>query len=194
MNNDNDRSAESVPEYLPFVREGFSVTDDSSANWVVRKIKDVRAYASHVKIWAASELRAARRDEEFFFSRFHAQLEDWLSQHLRGDERRRSIKLPAGTVGFRAVPPRILVEDEHALITWCLSNLKEAVCLTVEVSGEDAIALRDWLDHRDSSGKGHHWRVEVGHQQQLRIKWRIARGNNCYADKRPTSHQVTSLF
>jgi hypothetical protein len=44
----------------------FVVNDAMSANWLLRKIVEARAYAKHVKEWANGELRRAEREEMFF--------------------------------------------------------------------------------------------------------------------------------
>ena len=51
------------------VPETFAVDDAASANWLVRKIVETRAYAKHVKEWADGELRRAEREELFFLHR-----------------------------------------------------------------------------------------------------------------------------
>jgi hypothetical protein len=38
------------------IPDSFGVTDASQANWLVRKIKELRAYKTRVKHWAATEL------------------------------------------------------------------------------------------------------------------------------------------
>src|SRR4051812_34057237 len=57
------------------VPERFAVTDEASANWLVRKVLEARRYAERVEAWAAAEMRRARRDEAFLLGRFGSDLE-----------------------------------------------------------------------------------------------------------------------
>ena len=129
----------------PDVPERFSVRDEGSANWVVRKVKEARAYVEHVEAWAAAEIRTAQRQEQFFLRRFGHQLQAWLAGQIGDcDGRRKSFQLPAGTVGLRARPPRVEVTDYEALISWCRERLPEALTVCVEASGAEAEQLRRW--------------------------------------------------
>lgn len=110
----------------------FSVHDSASANWLVRKIAEARAYAKHVKTWADAEVRRAEREEEFFLHHYGHQLEAWARDQI-DTKRRKSLKLPAGTVGYRTVPPKLDVTDERKLIGWCRKSLPEALRVETHV-------------------------------------------------------------
>src|SRR5687768_10409667 len=86
--------------------EGFSVNSDSTANWLVRKIAECRAYRERIERWAAMEIKRAEREEAFFMTRFGRQLETWARRQIAKQRGRKSVKLPAGTVGFRTEPTR----------------------------------------------------------------------------------------
>ena len=136
-----DGAAEAPP-----VPEGFRVHDEATANWLVRKIRECRLYADSVSAWAAAETRRARREEQFLWDRYGAQLEQWAASRVAElDGRGRSVRLPAGTVGFRELPPSVQIIDEQALLAWLTADLPEAMKVTVEAAGEDAQALRSWL-------------------------------------------------
>jgi Bacteriophage Mu Gam like protein len=107
----------------------FEVRDNSSANWVVRKIVEARAYAQHVKKWAEAELRRAQREEQFFLQHYGHQLEDWARARISKDRRRKSIKLPAGTVGFRIEPTKVELKDDEKVIAWCRRSLPHALAV-----------------------------------------------------------------
>lgn len=126
----------------PSVPERFTICDESTANWVVRKVSDARSYAEHVRAWADAELRRARREEQFFLTRFGSQLEAWLRHELvaRGG-RRRSINLPAGVLGLRSAPPCLRIIDEATLLAWCRRHLSEALHVRAETSGVEALRL-----------------------------------------------------
>ncbi|HEY8668170.1 MAG TPA: host-nuclease inhibitor Gam family protein [Tepidisphaeraceae bacterium] len=112
--------------------ETFAVNDAASANWLVRKIVEARAYAKHVKAWADAEVRRAEQEEAFFLQRYGHQLEAWARQQI-ANARRRSVKLPAGTVGFRTDPPKLEVIDEAKLLSWCRQELPAALRVETHV-------------------------------------------------------------
>ena len=114
--------------------EGFTVHDEASANWVIRRIGEARKYAERVEAWAAVELRRAEREERFFLERYGPQLEAWARQRLVANRgRSKTIRMPAGTVGFRTTPPRLAIADDRALLRWCKSNLPLAVVVREQV-------------------------------------------------------------
>ena len=140
---DNDSGSE-VP-MLPPIPERFAVNDASSANWVIRKIAEARAYSAHVQCWAAAEMRRAENEERYLMQRFGAQLESWARQHLQDTgSRRRSIPLPSGTIGFRSSASRLEIADQTALLNWCRSNLIAAVVVELKARGTDALNLSAW--------------------------------------------------
>jgi hypothetical protein len=115
----------------PPVPDRFCVHDDESANWVVRKIAEARAYAARCAEWCQREQNRARRTEEFFVRRFGAELEAWARRRIAEQGgRRKSVAVPAGTAGFRAEPPRLVVEDERAVILWAKTSCPEVVQVT----------------------------------------------------------------
>lgn len=125
-----DAGAALVP--LP---ERFIVNDIGSANWVVRRVMEARAYSQAIKEWADIEATRARREEEFLLQHFGAGLQQVLSEEMeRARGRRKSLKLPAGTIGLRSEPLRLRVEDEDAALAWAKEHLPEAVRVTERVS------------------------------------------------------------
>src|SRR5688572_33032791 len=79
---DKTMAEETVPDNNDAAdgREPFAVRDAATANWLVRKVKELRAYAAHVKVWAERELRVARRDEKFLLARYGPQLQAWVER------------------------------------------------------------------------------------------------------------------
>ncbi len=131
--NANDSNAIDAPVSAECdVPETFAVDDAASANWLVRKIVETRAYAKHVKEWADGELRRAEREELFFLHRYGRQLEDWARAEI-AKSRRKSIKLPAGMVGFRTEPPKLDVTDEAKLVAWCRTALPTALRIETHI-------------------------------------------------------------
>jgi phage host-nuclease inhibitor protein Gam len=108
--------------------EAFRVCDEATANWVVRRVMEARKYAERVEAWAATELGRAEREERFLLERYGRQLEAWARQRLaEGRARGKSVRLPAGTIGFRATSPHLSIQDASALLRWCRSHLPLAI-------------------------------------------------------------------
>jgi hypothetical protein len=123
----------------PLVPGQFSVRDDATANWLLRKIIEARAYAARCAAWAEKEKRRALRDEEFFWMRYGPQLRAYVQQKIvDGGGRRKSFQFPAGTVGFRTEPSRLVVDDDAAVIAWAKEHYPELV-VTIEKLSKSAL-------------------------------------------------------
>ena len=124
------------------VAEEFHVDSDETANWVVRKIVEARAYAKRCADWCVTEQARAQRTEEFFIWRFGAELRRWLDQRLaeRGG-RTRSVNLPGGKVGLRRVGPLLVIEDEMSVLEWVKVHKPELVVVNERVSKSGLNAL-----------------------------------------------------
>lgn len=150
---------------LPAVPHGFAVHDEASANWLVRKIIESRQYAKRVEAWAAAELRRAEAEERFFWFRYGTQLETWARGQLEAAHGgRKSIRLPAGSVGYRTLPQRLLVRDEHRLLGWCQANLPMAVVTT------HAVLKSIVIEHLKSTGEVPDGAELGGGEQKFYIK------------------------
>jgi len=111
----------------------FAVKDIASADWTLRKIlraqhnieeREITAEAVRAKLnkWLAEANKPDLATIEFM----QGKLESYVSDTLQG-EKRRSVKLPSGTAGFRASPEHVEVQDEAAALAWCEANLPAAV-------------------------------------------------------------------
>jgi len=119
-------TATSCPAKVP-----FTVHDADTANWVVRRITQARAYAEHVAEWAEAEKRRAAAEEQRLFYLYGAQLRAWAKAELeRIGNRRKSLALPGGQVGFRHQDAKVVIEDEDAVLIWCHAHLPAAVNTT----------------------------------------------------------------
>jgi hypothetical protein len=111
--------------------QSFAVCDEKTANWVIRKILEARAYADRTKFWAEAEQRRAQRQEAFFLERYGGQLETWLREELaRRGGRSRSIPLPAGRIGLRRSQPRLQIIDPSAAMDWARAHCPTAIRLS----------------------------------------------------------------
>jgi hypothetical protein len=92
---------------------------------------ECRAYRERVARWAQAETVRADREEAFLMHRFGAELEAWAREQIaRQHGRRRSIALPAGVLGLRQEPTKLLIIDEQALVGWCRAHLPTAIKVT----------------------------------------------------------------
>jgi hypothetical protein len=126
----------------------FCVDSPESANWLIRKVKEARDYAARVQSWAESEVQRAVKEESRLLDRFGHQLRQWVEAELVRNHRRRSLSLPAGTVGLRMQPAQIRVVDEPALISWCERTLVDALRVQVWATGSDAARLLTWASQQ----------------------------------------------
>ena len=127
--------AETDIEVLKTVPKQFEITDDKTANWLVKRIMQSRAYAQRVKDWADQEIRRASREENTLLFLFGRQIETWVKDEIEKlNGRRKSIHLPAGSVGFRTTPTRLVVDDEASVIQWAKQNLPSAIVVVEKLS------------------------------------------------------------
>jgi phage host-nuclease inhibitor protein Gam len=122
-----DINDEFVDSAVVDVDDRFHVCDERSANWVLRKVIELRAYRQHVAEWAEAETIRADRQEAFLLHRFGAELERWTRDQLAQQRGRKSIRLPAGKLGFRTSPTTLQINDEPRLLAWCQRHLPSAL-------------------------------------------------------------------
>lgn len=126
---------EAERELLATIPSAFAITGPESANWLVRRIVAARRYGDQVKEWAERERRRAEREESALLYLFGPQIERWARgevEKLNG--RRKSVALPAGTVGFRATNPSLQVDDEQAVMRWARENCDGAIVVVEKLS------------------------------------------------------------
>lgn len=122
-------------DILKSIPKAFAVDSAERANWMVRKVMDARQYAAQVKAWAEQELARANREEQTLLYLFGRQIEQWTKGELAQlNGRRKSIHLPAGCIGFRTSPTRLVVDDEKQVISWAKENLPVAVVSVEKLS------------------------------------------------------------
>jgi hypothetical protein len=126
-----ETEADNDPVVVVEMDDAFHIRDEGSANWVLRKIVECRAYRERVARWAQEETLRAERQEAFLMHRFGNELEAWAREQIyKQHGRRRSIALPAGVLGLRREPTKLLVVDERALAGWCRTHLPATIKVT----------------------------------------------------------------
>ena len=113
----------------------FAVVDEKSANWLVRRIVAAREYAERVKEWAALEVRRAEREQQTLMLLYGRQAEAWAATEIaKFNGRRKSVNLPGGTIGFRRLPSRLVVDDEAAVMVWAREHCPPAIVVVEKLS------------------------------------------------------------
>ena len=108
--------------------ELFSVRDQDTANWFVRRVVEKRRYKERVKEWAAQEVKRAEGEEERLLYLYGAQLRAWVTAELtRNRSRLKSLNLPAGCCGFRVEAARLVINDERLVLEWARVQCPTAV-------------------------------------------------------------------
>lgn len=112
----------------PEVPEGFNVVDADTANWVVRKITGCDDEEKRIEEFAAKELSRVRRDREFFLFRYGRQLEEWgASEIAKLKGRRKTIRLPAGSLCFRHENAKLVIDNDLTVLEWARQHCPQAV-------------------------------------------------------------------
>lgn len=137
--NDGDTFADEDAEAEQFdAPEGFRVDSEDRANWLIRKITELRARQARMrdtKSAADAEIRSAKKSETFLLERFGAELEAWMRPQL--SERKKSVQLLEGRVGFRKRAAHIFVTDEEAAIAWAREFAPELVNVSFSLRKAD---------------------------------------------------------
>jgi len=109
----------------------FQIDSAEKANWLIRRLVECRTYAERARAFSERECRRAEREEQMLMARFARQLEEWLAEELRRrGGRRKSLALPAGTVGIRRVGPKLVIENKEAVLRWAKTHVPDAVVVT----------------------------------------------------------------
>ncbi|WP_395089274.1 hypothetical protein [Armatimonas sp.] len=116
-------TTETAPEATS---EGFHITDESAAVWLLRKLRANQEEAGAIKSATAKRLHELESDYNGLMGRFGAELENWA----RGEaetRRRKTITLPlAGcSVAFRISPARLELDESALEIAATLGMMKE---------------------------------------------------------------------
>lgn len=119
-------------EVLGLATQEFHVTDEASADWVLKKLTESEAEIIKLNLMLesvaerlASERKAAERKVEWLKARFGAELEQFAKENL--PKGKRTWKGTWGEVSFRTSPARLEVTDEETAIKWAERNCPSAV-------------------------------------------------------------------
>jgi hypothetical protein len=128
-------------EHVDAQETAFTITDDSLAQWAMRRHNHyLQRITAHDDL-AASEIARveAWRDEvnaplRQHLAYFQSLLEQWARQVRETDPAIKTVHLPAGELSTRKVKGRIDIADDAELITWASANLPGVVVTKQTVS------------------------------------------------------------
>mgnify|MGYP000003625542 FL=1 len=99
--------------------ERFKVKDLSGAEWCLKKISRAKVRYEEIKAYVESEkakldafLADAKEQFDGDKGYFESLLMPYAMEQLEGQKKKKSIKLPSGTIGFKAMPAEIKKDDE----------------------------------------------------------------------------------
>lgn len=118
----NDSLQEYLDEQEQVESERFKVTDESSANWALRKIaqKEQQIKANNelaaaeeqkIEAWRKQENEKAQNDIDFFQS----YLAEYAMDLKKKDPKFKTLKLPNGELSFRKQQPEWILDDEKVI-------------------------------------------------------------------------------
>lgn len=110
--------------------EPFRVTDDKSAEWCIRKIREAQAEKQRWRDYYAEQQRKIDQEADGTISYFEALLADYFDSvpHKR-TKTQESYQLPGGKLVRKQQAPEYL-RDEAALLPWLKQNAPELVKVT----------------------------------------------------------------
>lgn len=122
------------PENLAREREGFRIDNDGAADWALRKLAVIEKRMADADALADEEIQrvqewlAQKRDEyERDRAWFDEQLEDYHRRVLEEDGKRKTIKLPAGTLHARKLPDNVEIADVDAFVAWARGEREDFI-------------------------------------------------------------------
>jgi hypothetical protein len=78
-------------EILKAIPKQFAITDEKTANWLVRKIVAARQYIATVKAWADLETKRAQREEMTLNRQFKLAISNWMKDMVNQELERRQL-------------------------------------------------------------------------------------------------------
>ena len=131
----------------PIVKAPFEVTDISSANWTVRKIlehqaaiDEVKAQADKMKTEIEEWLQSETEEHQKSVDSLSALLSPFVVSQIEGTKKR-SIKLPSGTAGFRKGSVTFTLEGEKVD-----GKSEQLLALVKQRQLEDYVVVKESVD------------------------------------------------
>ena len=128
-------------------KENFAITSDEQANFFLRRLEEVRSekdkinntcnqeierFTARVNNFRAKETLSLENTERFFCTL----LENYARQQLEGSKKK-SIKLPFGTMSFKKSPRKMVYDDEVLMNFIKTHNLNDFIRIKEEINKKD---------------------------------------------------------
>lgn len=121
-------------EYAEAIKESFTIDTADKADWALRKIAKYQGAIDEAKELAAKRtqqitawLTAIEEDNQKQISFFENLLEPYAKKQIEG-QKKKSVKLPTGTFGFKAQQPKFeLMEDGKTITAWAEKNAPDYI-------------------------------------------------------------------
>lgn len=120
-----ERLEASMDEASPVEMEHWKVADAGGADWALRKLAKARAELAEVEAVAEKQFAIINRFVTTETERLTPEIENWETrlalwqrELLDGDDRRKTIRLPHGTLTARKLPDGVEIADPAAVLTW----------------------------------------------------------------------------
>jgi phage host-nuclease inhibitor protein Gam len=108
--------------------EGFHITTDEAANWLLGKLANIEAEKARVRAQAEKITKQLDADAEGLRFLYAAELETYVKAKLAATGgRRKSVHFLQASCAFRTVPARLTVSDQAAALEWARETLPAAV-------------------------------------------------------------------
>lgn len=124
----------------------FHVTHAAAAEWVVKKITATAMEIQRVTDQFQAMIRELERRRDWLHLRFDTELERFTADALAG-QKKRSLRLPHGTCGFRRLPEGMTIYDKDRAIAAAEASVPEAVKI------EKRLVKTPLLDHFKATGE-----------------------------------------
>ncbi len=132
-------------EKTPLAR--FEIRDAGSANWYLRKMRNLQTEKATIQAQTAAMLKAVDAQMERLRYLYEAQLQTWVQQELaRRGGRSKTLALHQGTVAFRTVPETLRVLSAREAVEYARAQgwdvIKTVETLDAERYKREATAAR----------------------------------------------------
>ncbi len=120
----------------------FTICDESSANWLLRKLGNIAAEQARVKAQATEILHGLESDASGLLYLYERQLQDYIRLQLEAKHgRSRTLRLIQGTCSFRTVPEHLRVQNPSEAIRY--ADSAGLPCIVVRRELDSRAYLRD---------------------------------------------------
>ena len=127
-----------APEMEYQEEQEFTITDDQTADWAIRKIREADAELERMQAWYESQLKLVQEKHDQTVNFFTAKLAQYMSIVPAKDTKTtRKYALASGEMVLTKAKEDFSVTDDEALLGWCQVNAPELVRVTMKPAWSD---------------------------------------------------------